>query len=276
MKNLTNKWVLITGSAVGIGYETAIAFAKSGANIIATDINISSLSTVINDCKNENVQVEAFELNVTNPDRFQEIITELNAKRIEVDILVNNAGIGWFGSIEDHTLDKWRTTFDVNIMGVINGTCAFLSSFKASNQEKHIVNISSLAAISPAMNMSAYATSKYAVMGFTDTLGIECSGTQVGVTCVHPGVINTAIVHGTDTGNAVSEKHLNNLQSYYQEHGSLPTVVAQDIVKGVQENQARVFTGASAKPTSILKRLLSSKQMWKISHYLSKKIGFID
>ncbi len=276
MKDLSGLWVFITGSATGIGYETALAFADEGANIIATDLDLPSLTLVKTNCEKRHVKVKVFELNVTNPIHFESIIDDLKGNGIEVDILVNNAGIGWFGSIEDHTMDKWRSTFEVNIMGVINGTCAFLSIFKQSSLDKHIVNISSLAAIAPAVNMSAYATSKYEVMGFTDTLGVECTGTNVSVTCVHPGTINTDIVKSHETGESVSKEHLNNLQKFYHDKGSLPVVVAKDIVKAVQTKQVRLFTGASAKPTSILKRFLSSKQMWNISHFLSRKIGFID
>lgn len=274
MRGLKDKWVFITGAAAGIGYETAIAFAQQGANIIATDLQLSTLQRVKKQVEDAGVQIQLFELNVVDSDRFITIIDNLTVQTIEVDILINNAGIGWFGAIEEHTLEKWQQTLDINLMGVVKGTLAFLPQFKKAGTEKHIVNIASLAAVAPAANMSAYATSKYAVMGFTDSLGIECVNTKVGVTCVHPGVINTAIINDQDTGASVSKGQLQQLQTYYQKHGSHPKVVAKDIIKAVKSNQPRLFTGASALSTSILKRLLSTGWMWQISRFLSKKIGY--
>ena len=256
MKITKGKWIFITGAASGIGFETAIEFAKRGANIVLTDLTLNSLASVKTSVEALGVLSEVFELDVTNFARFTEINAELMMKNIEVDVMINNAGIGWFGSFEEHTIEKWRLIFDINVMGVVHGTQTFLAQFKASGNEKHIVNIASLAAISPAMNMAAYATSKSVVMGMTDALGIECIGTKVGVTCVHPGIINTPIVKAKDIGASITDDHLRNLERYYVEHGSLPSVVAYDIVKAVENNEVRLYTGASATSTSLLKRLL--------------------
>jgi len=121
--------------------------------------------------------------------------------------------------------------------------------------ERRIVNVASLAGISPAPNMSAYAASKHAVMGLSDVLAMELDGTGVGVTTVCPGIINTDITsHRRNVAAAITDEQLAKLQAFYKAKGALPEVVAEAIVDGVAAGRDLVLVGPLARPMYHLKR----------------------
>ncbi len=272
MVAVKNKWALITGAASGIGLETAIVLAKRGANIVATDVNLEALTQVKEKLDSYGVKVEIFEHNVAVKDDWARVESELTQQGIEIDVLINNAGIGWFGSINDHTENHWKNIFDVNVMGVVYGVQTFLPGFIASNKDKHIVNVSSLAALAPAANMSAYAASKGAVLAFTDSIGVECFGTKVQVSSVHPGFVNTPIVKVKDIPKNL-ENTLDKIHDFYSKC-MMPSQAAEDIVEGIVKNRARIYTGDSGTSTGWAKRLLPTRWLWKLAHVMSLKAGY--
>ncbi len=275
MPNLKSRWVLITGAASGIGYETGLRFAQQGAHIVATDISLEGLLTLQQQVTTFGVQCIVEQLDVTSESAFANLTASLKAQHIELDIIVNNAGIAWIGSIMEHSNDTWRRIFDVNVMGVVNGVKAVLPAFLNASSPKHIVNVSSVAGMCPPANLSAYAASKAAVLNFTDNLAIELLGTNVGVTCVHPGIINTPIVNAKTHGDSIAQSQLDKLQAYYVSKGVSPAHVANDIVNAVLNNTPRLMTGTGAHLAHVLKRLLPSRMFWKACRKASIDAGYL-
>lgn len=274
MTTIARKWVLITGAASGIGHEAALAFAREGANIVATDLDRNALHRIRSDIEIFGSGVIVEPLDVTCRGDFERVLASLDERDIEIDILLNNAGIGWLGGVEEHSEQTWRKIVEVNLMGVVFGTQAMLPRFRAAGTEKHIVNVASLAAVAPACNMSAYATSKYAVMGFTDCLGIECQGSRIKVTCVHPGVINTPILENIAHSDSISTGQLEKLRAHYLGSGSNPSDVARDIVKAVRNDRCRLFSGSQSTTAGMLKRLLPTRLMWRLCRRTSIRAGY--
>jgi short-subunit dehydrogenase len=137
-----------------------------------------------------------------------------------------------------------------------------------------LVNIASAASIAPLPNMSAYAASKYAVEGLSDVLAMELADSPVDVMCVHPGIINTAIVNHPELARVPAEQ-LARMQAYYQEHGAPPAAVAQDLIAGIRKGSSTVFAGASVGTTSLLKRLLSRRRFRNLLIKNARKIGYL-
>ncbi len=114
-------------------------------------------------------------------------------------MLFNNAGVALLGHFEEISMADFRWLMDINFWGVVYGTAYFLPLLK-KEKRAHIVNTSSLLGFFGAAGQSAYCASKFAVRGFTESLHHELLGTNVGVTCVHPGFVRTAIAASAKEG----------------------------------------------------------------------------
>jgi short-subunit dehydrogenase len=138
-----------------------------------------------------------------------------------------------------------------------------------------LINLSSAISAGPVPNMSAYAATKYAVEGLTDVLAMELSKTAVHVMSVHPGIINTPIVHDRNgVAPLIKEAQLSGLQAYYAAKGCHPRVVADAIVAGIRKGQDKVFTGPEAKLTAWGRRLAPVRMRRSITQSKAARIGF--
>lgn len=274
MNTLKDKWVFITGAGSGIGYETCLAFAKHGCHIIATDINLKNLQQVVTEIKAHNVQAVSYILDVSDQEAFQKTADIILKDHGCPDIVVNNAGILYMGTVLNHDKAMWQRTFDINVMGVVFGTQAFLEAMEQSKTHKFIVNVASQASRTPYVYMSAYAASKYAVEGFTDALRTDLSvkGSLVHPISIHPGVINTNVI--PTKGSGFSQQAMDNLQHKYTTKGSHPKIVAEDIVNAVKQNKSQIWTGSMATLGYWVDKLLPKKIIAKIVAKDAIKHGF--
>lgn len=258
MKTLQGKRVLITGAASGIGLECARSFARRGANLVISDINATALDGLCREVTGMGVGCLAQPCDVTSEESVAALAAMVHAEG-PLDVLVNNAGIAYLGCFEEMRAAWWRRTFDVNVMGVVHCVQAFLPAMRSAGGERRIVNVASVAGVAPAPNMSAYAASKHAVIGLSEVLALELHDSPVSVLVVCPGIINTNIVTAAGmTAPGIGAGQLQKLQRYYVEHGCLPDVVAEGIVRSVLSDDQYLFVGPKAKPASILARLSRS------------------
>jgi NAD(P)-dependent dehydrogenase (short-subunit alcohol dehydrogenase family) len=256
VRELKNKWVLVSGAASGIGYETALAFARQGANVVVTDVNAAGLEAVQRDVDAVGVRCLSYAVDVSDEAAMREMAEAVHKQIGALDVLVNNAGIGYLGPFLQTSAQNWRRVFDVNVMGIVHACQAFLPAMIAAGGARHVVNVASAAGISPAPNLSAYSASKHAVMGLSDTLSIELDKTQVGVTVVCPGVINTPIIRNRSAVSAViPPEQLDCLEAHYRKTGAHPSLVARQIVRGVKRGQDIVLAGPTAQAMFNVKRL---------------------
>jgi short-subunit dehydrogenase len=273
--DLKTKHVLVTGAGAGIGRETALAFARQGANILATDINAQSLVRLKQEVERYGVNCHTWVVNVADADAMQAFAAEVHHMVGAVDVLVNNAGIASLGKFLESDLAHWRRVLDVNVMGMVHGCHFFISPMIKAGGVRQVVNVASAAAYAPACAMAAYAASKSAAMGFSEVLMMELSDTTVGVTIVCPGIINTDITQRTNNVSAsITDTQLGRLQDYYVRNGILPDVVGEAIVDAVRARRDLLMVGPYAKLTFYVKRL-SRRLLRKLIIQDSKKMGFI-
>jgi len=273
-KFFAEKSVFITGAGSGIGYETALAFAREGATIIGTDINQASLDALKAQIEGIGVTCHAHPLDVADETAYQALVNHLDASNLVPDIVVNNAGIGVIRPFLETTSADWQLTLNVNILGVVLGCRLFSSIWQQRGMPGHLVNISSMAAYTPLGNLSAYVASKYAVEGLSDVLAMELQELDINVSCVHPGVINTAIVHQEEMVS-IDPAQLKRLQRHYVEEGVHPRVVADDIVRGVQKKTGTILSGRHVGVIALLKRLLPRKLYRTLLISNGRKIGYL-
>ena len=185
-----NKVVLITGASSGIGKDTAIEFAKKGANIVLISRTKEKLEKVAEQLKQFNVTVLVCQCDVSNKDQVKEISKTVLEKFDSVDILVNNAGFAIYGSVTDLSIDDIESQMETNYFGMIYCIKNFLP-LMLDKKSGHIVNVASVAASFGLPGIASYCASKFAMLGFSEGLKHELKNTGVGITVVSPIMVRT-------------------------------------------------------------------------------------
>ncbi len=278
IRSLHGKVVLITGAASGIGLSCAQAFAKQGARVIITDLNEAALEAA----RQLVLAAGAANCLAYVCDVSDEASVNACAARVQsdvgaLDVLVNNAGIYYLGGFMETSLETWQRIFQVNLMGIVLMCRAFLPAMKAAGGPRRIVNIGSLSSFLGAPNITAYCSSKHAVLGLSDVLAMELAAehSPVGITRVCPGIINTPLLNGKSAGANITQRQLQQQQTYYRTHGCTPDVVADGAVRAVQRGDDYCFVGPKAK-LGVLGTRLSRKLAHAMSIKESTQNGYLD
>ena len=273
--HVKDKLVVITGAGSGIGRECALSFARREARLALLDLNWDDLESLQHELAGRGSNAGIYSCDVTDAAAVAAASRQIEAEFGPADILINNAGIGYLGKFLDTGPDAWQRVMNVNVMGVVHCLHAFLPSMLKGKRARAIVNIASTAGFAPAPSMSAYAASKHAVVGLSEVLAMELADKPVNVLIVAPGIINTNIVKNpSGMSPNVSEDQIPKLQSYYRAKGCLPDVVAEAIVKAVQQQRHLLAVGPSAKLLTTMMRL-SRRLTRRMTIAFSKDVGFL-
>lgn len=182
--------VVITGASSGIGAAIAKAFSEAGHPLLllARDFTNTEVTRL------PNTIVES--VDVTNQAAIINAVKQAEQQYGEVEALINNAGLMLLGEVDSQDTQEWQRMFDVNVMGVLNGTQAVLPQMKARNSGT-IINISSIAGRKTFPNHAAYCGTKFAVHGISENLREEVADTGVRVITIAPGAVETPLLSHT-------------------------------------------------------------------------------
>ena len=197
MGRVSGKTALITGGAQGLGEATAHMLAREGAKVTVTDINgpgAEAVAGAINAACGDGTAF-AFQQDVTDETRWQEVAQAAHDVMGGLNILVNNAGIGSLGSVEDETYETFKKVQTVDVDSIFLG-CKYCLPLMRDHGLGSIVNISSIAGIIAAGNYVSYNTAKAAVRHISKSIALHCAqtGGQIRCNSVHPVFINTPIL----------------------------------------------------------------------------------
>ncbi len=253
MRDLRGKRALITGGAAGIGRTIAERLVPEGTELVLVDLNEATLNATLETIQSMGAEVSGYCLDVTDTDAILRLKDRVHEDLGPIDILVNNAGIVYGGALLDVPLEKHLRTYRVNVEGLVAMTYAFLPDL-ISRPEAHLVNIASAAGLVGLPWGSTYASSKWAVIGFSESVRLELEMTKHGsvkVTTVCPSYVSTGLFDG-----AIAPKTTSILT---------PESLAQQIVEGIKHDDLYVLTPWLVKLTPMLKGLLPTRVFDAIS-----------
>ena len=191
MAELEGKTALITGAGRGIGQAIALAYAREGARLSLGARSVSELEETADECRKLDAEVLITPTDVTDVSQVEGLIAATVERYSTIDILINNAGIGGpIGVLQDNDLDAWINTVQVNLIGVYLSCRAVVPVMKRQNAGR-IVNLSGAGAANAWANMSAYCSSKAAVVRLTEVLALELADTKITVNALGPGSVHT-------------------------------------------------------------------------------------
>ena len=199
---MEKKIVMVTGATSGIGEACARKFARGGYNVIITGRRKEKLDTLRRELENMGAEVLAMEFDVRERASARKAVDFLKGKWANINVLINNAGLAlgldteYEGSFED-----WDTMIDTNIKGLLNMT-RFVVPGMVERNEGHIINIGSVAGDAAYANGNVYCATKAAVKALSDGLRIDVAESNVRVTNLKPGLVQTNFsnvrFHGDD------------------------------------------------------------------------------
>ncbi len=235
--------VVITGGGSGIGRETALAFARRGAEIVLSDINLDAAKQTAELVAAQGGVAHAYAVDVADEAAVAEHAAAVVAAHGVPDILINNAGIGQAGDFFATPAADFDRVLRVNLGGVVNGCRTFGAAMAERGLGGHIVNLSSMAAYTPQRGFSAYSTSKSAVFMFSDCLRAELAGKGIEVHTICPGIVHTNIVATTKFSGVSADEESAKQARYdnlYRMRAYGPEKVAEQIVRAVERGRAIV------------------------------------
>ncbi|ANS66429.1 short chain dehydrogenase [Streptomyces lincolnensis] len=251
--------VLVTGAGSGIGRATAFAFAEAGARVVAVDRDAEAAARTAELSRLLGApQSWAETVDVSDEQAMEKLAAKVAAEYGVVDVLVNNAGIGLGGSFFDTTPEDWKKVLDVNLWGVIHGCRLFGRQMTERGQGGHIVNTASAAAYQPSKALSAYGTSKAAVLMLSECLRAELAGQGIGVSAICPGFVNTNITSTARFAGVDAEEEKRRQKRTARLYGLRnypPEKVADAILRAVVRNEAVVPVTPEARGARLLSRL---------------------
>ena len=245
------KVIIVTGGANGIGRELIPILLAKGAKVIAIDKDEKGLQEIEQLTEHFSENYASYCIDLTDYKAVIALKEQIHSDHRAIDVLVNDAGtIQQFVKINTLDLNEIERVMDNNFYSMVIMTKAFLPHL-LQRPEALIVNFSSMGGYLPVPGQGVYGASKAAVMLFTEALFAELLSTNVGVSLVFPGAIDTniAVNSGVVIDAALAE------QGGEKFKPMSPSKAAQMIVEGIEKDKYRIFLGSDAKFMNILYRI---------------------
>lgn len=259
-----DKRIIVTGAGGGIGKELALELLSRGSYVAAVDISEQGLQG-LKEASNNSERLSLHVLDITNDDLINKFKEEYFKVHPTVDGLINNAGIIQpFIPINQLDMDVINKIMAVNFYAPLKLIKLFLPEL-LDRSVAHIVNVSSMGGFFPFPGQTIYGASKAALKLLTEGLYAELLDTNVNVTVVMPGAVNTGIA-----GN--SNIDVENDESNTKVKMLSPIKAAQIIIDGMEKNKFRIYVGNDSKMMNILYKINAKKAIKMINKKMKSMV----
>ena len=265
MKLIRGKIALVTGAASGIGRALALRLAREGAQLFLLDVDDRGLAEVVSAARQYDVEVKGARCDVTQPEQVDRCVDRLLSSWGHVDILVNNAGITYYGHSHHMSAEHWEQLLAVNLHGPIQFTRRLLPAL-LSRPEGHILNVASVCGLVGMGRVAAYTTSKFALVGLSESLRAEYGRRGLGVTALCPGLVDTMLFESASRGE---DRRENKRPPKFLL--ASPEKIANRAVKAIYRNQAVVLMQPYARLLYTTKRFSPWILDW-INHFSRRRL----
>jgi NAD(P)-dependent dehydrogenase (short-subunit alcohol dehydrogenase family) len=193
IRKLKGSTAVITGATSGIGRETALGFARAGANVVVAGRRKPQLQELVADIQAKGGRALAVRADVSEQAQVDRLIKNAIDQFGRVDTLVNNAGVGLAARFEQQSLQDFRRVMEVNFWGAVYACMAVLPHMRTQPAGGVIINVSSIMGKRGMPFQTAYCSSKFALSGFSEALRTEVMADKIDVSTVFPGAVETEI-----------------------------------------------------------------------------------
>ena len=256
MRTLGGKRALVTGAASGIGKAISRELARKGAEVLLVDVNASALGVTAEELRGEGARLGTYVVDLTDSSRILGLREQVHQDGGRLDVVVNNAGVVFGGAFLDVPLERHLTTYRLNTEALVAMTHAFLPDLIAGT-DGHVVNIGSASGFIGLPFGATYASSKWAVIGFSESLALELAlqdHRHVHVTCVCPSYVATGLFAGARPPRTT--------------RFLTPERVAQLTVRAVLANRPFVRAPWLVRLTPAMKGLVPFRTFYRVAAWL--------
>jgi len=258
MEQVAGRTAFITGGASGMGLAMAHSFSAAGMKVAIADIEQRALDAALEQFTDTNVEVIGLRVDVTDRDALEQAAVETERAFGKVHVVCNNAGVAVGGTVDTMSYKDWDWVLGVNLDGVVNGIQTFLPRIRAHGEGGHVVNTASMAGHLAVPGLSVYNTSKFAVVGLSETMRVDLAPHGIGVSVLCPGVVRTNIFNSgrnrpdnlqaaTDTASLVLSADVDDSERGARIQALLDDALDADVVgdmvlHAIQTDELYIFT----------------------------------
>jgi short-subunit dehydrogenase len=257
-----DKVIVVTGGGSGMGRELVLNLLSKNAKVIAIDINEAALQETAELADKKN-SLATYVLDITDKPAIERLLASAISKFGFIDGIINNAGIIQpFVKVNDLKFESIERVMNINFYGTLYMTKAFLPHL-LTRPEAHIVNISSMGGFLPVPGQTIYGASKAAVKLLTEGLHSELAGTNVKVTVVFPGAVNTNITKNSGLDAPASSDSQTSSMKILSAGSA-----AKIIIDGMEKDRYRVLVGKDSSFMDFIYRLNPKRA----ANFINKKM----
>jgi short-subunit dehydrogenase len=277
MTTIRGAAAVVTGAASGIGRALVLELAARGCDVALADRDEAGLQAVAAEVGSAHRRkVSIHPVDVAEPSQLQDLANAAVAGHSGLNIVINNAGVALFGQFHEIDQSQMDWLMGINFWGVVHGTRAFLPHLQCQ-REAHIVNLSSIFGIIAPPGQTAYAASKFAVRGFSESLRheLEMNASPVRLSVVLPGGVATNIARNSRVGARMTDnqRRVQALDRFDQMAQTTAAAAAKRIIEGIEKNEPRILIGKDARRMDLLQRLKPGSYWATIARRIEKMSG---
>ncbi|MFN2327616.1 MAG: SDR family NAD(P)-dependent oxidoreductase [Chromatocurvus sp.] len=253
MKTFKDTCGFITGGASGIGLAMARELGNRGMSLMLADIEADALEQAAGELRSSGIEAETVVLDVGDHVAYERVARYTLERLGKINFLFNNAGVGALSPAGQTPVADWQWVVNVNLLGVAYGVENFLPSMLALNEPCFIMNTASLAGHVANPGFGPYNATKFAVVGYSESLRLELASSNVGVAVLCPAWVKTRIAHSgrNHPDNAKAEASvggMNAIAKLIEEEGIPVQELVERALDAMADGTFNVFTHADFWP----------------------------
>ncbi|SEK92831.1 SDR family NAD(P)-dependent oxidoreductase [Parapedobacter koreensis] len=241
---MSEKVMIVSGGASGLGLAAAIKFAQQGYDIVLVDIDKQKGEKAAEQIQKMGRQALFCECNIADGLRIREVAQQTKEQFGRADALINNAGLELRGSILQCTEEEWERTYAINLKGIYHMANAFVPMMIEQGKGA-VINTGSILGFRTVPERAAYSSSKGAIDTLTRSMALDLAPHHIRVNCVAPGAIDTPLLRGSinDSPDPAATEKILGSKSVFNRMGTAEEVA--NVMYFLASDEASFVTGAT-------------------------------